>query len=141
MSTYIVKDLLRNYYNVDDTSRLDLDRAIKYLVETNTISDEERIVLKLTIEQTDTRDIARTVNLGVTTTKRRLDSVSAKMADYLGVEYQDIKILKEVEDKLGRKLTPEEEQFCWGIIRRGRGIRGVSIFSFRIENGRISAED
>jgi len=130
MST-LVKELLRNYYNIDDSSKLDLDMAIKALIDSGKFSEDERIILKLTIEQVHHSGISRVVGRQKSAVNAKINKIAKKIADYLGAEYQDEKILKEVEFRLGRALTPDEEKFCWKIIRAGRPIKGINIFNFK----------
>lgn len=131
MST-LVKELLRNYYNVDDSSRFDLDIAIKTLVDSGAFSEEELIILKLTIEQAHYSEISKIVGWKKSAINDRLSRVAKKIADYLGAEYQDDKILKEAAIRLGRELTHDEEKFCWRVIRIGHPMKkGTNIFNFR----------
>jgi len=127
----LVKDLLRNYYDVDDNSKLDLNMAIKSLIESGELSEEERIILQLTIDQAHHSEISEAVGKKKSAINDKINKIAKKIADYLGVEYQDEKILKEVEFKLGRKLTSEEEEFCWKIIRIGHPMKGKNIFNFK----------
>lgn len=138
MST-LVRELLRNYYGIDDSSKFDLNSAIEVLASRGDLDADELIILRLTIEQRHYAEVAKAVGLTRSTLQRRLTDVSHKLAEYLGKDYQDDKIIEEVEAKLGRKLTTEESTFCWKVIRSGRPIKGVNIFNFRIEdNGRIT---
>jgi len=130
MST-IVKALLRNYYNADDSSKFDLDIAIKSLVNSGKLTENELIILRLTIDQVHYSEISRVVGLKKSAINIRLNKIAKKIADYLGVEYQDEKIIQEVKLRLNRDLTYDEEKFCWKVIRGGRPIDGVNIFNFR----------
>jgi len=128
----LVKELLRNYYNVDDSSKLDLDTAIKTLIDSGEFSEEELIILKLTIEQAHNSEITKIIGWKKSAINDRLTKIAKKIADFLGAEYQDDKLLKEVAFRLGRELTNDEEKFCWKVIRVGHPIKkGVTIFNFR----------
>ena len=129
----LVKELLKNYYNVDDSSRLDLDTAITALIESEEFSEEERIILQLTIDQAHNSEIAKVVGRKKSTINNRVNKIAKKISNYLGAEYQDEKIIKEVEARMGRELTPDEIKFCWKVIRSGRPIKGINIFNFREE--------
>ena len=138
MST-LVKELLKNYYNIDDGSKFDLNSAIEVLASRGDLNADELIILQLTMEQAPPAEVAKAVYVGKSALNRRLTVVARKISDYLGREYQDEKIMEAVEVKLGRKLTAEESTFCWKVIRSGRPIKGVNIFNFRIEdNGKIT---
>lgn len=130
MST-LVKELLKNYYNIDDGSKLDLDTAIKTLIGSGEFSEEERIILQLIIDQAHYSEISEVVELKKSAINARVNKIAKKIADYLGAEYQDEKVIKEVALRLGRELTPDEEKFCWKVIRAGRPIKGANIFNFR----------
>lgn len=127
----LVKELLRNYYSIDDSSKLDLDTAIGVLIGNSELSEEERIILQLTIDQAPNSEISKVVGCVKSTVNARVGRIAKKLADYLGAEYQDEKIMREVKLRLGRELTPDEEKFCWKVIRAGRPIKGVNIFNFR----------
>ena len=127
----LVKELLRNYYSVDDSSKLDLDTAIEVLIDRGEFSEEELVILKLTIEQAHHSEISKIIGWKKSAINDRLTKISKKIADFLGVEYQDDKLLKEVAFRLGRELALDEEKFCRKVIRAGRPIRGINIFNFR----------
>jgi len=127
----LVKELLRNYYDIDDASKLDLDTAIEALIDKAEFSEEERIILQLTIDQSTNSEISKAVGWKKSTVNNRVNKIAKKISDYLGAEYQDEKIIKEVGLKLGRELTSDEEKFCWRVIRAGRPIKGINIFNFK----------
>jgi len=128
----IVKELLRNYYSIDDISKLDLDTAIASLIDCGELSKEECIVLQLTVDQVNRNDISKMVGWKKSNINIRFNVIANKISNYLGAEYQDDKIIKEVEFKLGRKLTTDEEKFCWKVIKSGRPIDGINIFNFEV---------
>ncbi len=128
----IVRDMIRNYYDLDDSSRFDLDRAIEKLVKCGALDGNDLIILKLTLDGTHYSDVARIVGCGKSAVNRRLLSIANKLSDELGEEYQDDKIIKAVELKLGRPLTKDEEAFCWQVIQAGHPLKkGLSIFNFK----------
>ena len=136
MST-IVRELLKNYYSTTDNERIDLNRAIDYLVKTEQIVGDDLIILKLTMEESPSDVIAKAVDSSKVTVYKRFIYVSGQIADYLGEDYQDTKIIRGVEEKLGRKLTEEEEKFCWKVIKRGRPLKdGLSILNFEEKDGK-----
>ena len=127
----LVKELLRNYYSVDDSSKFDLDTAIAALIDSGELSEEECVILRLTIDQTHHSEISKVVGWKKSAINIKINKIAKKIADYLGAEYQDEKIIKEAEVRLGRKLAPDEEKFCWKVIRAGRPMKGINIFNFR----------
>ena len=129
----LVKELLRSYYDADDGSKFDLDTAIKALIDSGEFSEEERIILRLTIDQSSNSEISKAVGWKKSTVNNRINKIAKKISDYLGAEYQDEKILKEAELRLGRELTSDEEKFCWKVIRAGRPMKGINIFNFKDE--------
>jgi hypothetical protein len=131
MST-IVKEMLRNYYNIDDSSKFDLDRAIESLARQGSFSSEDLIVIKLTVDGVHYKEIAKVIEETASNVNFRLIKVAGKIADFLGDEYKDEKILREVASRLGRPLTSEEENYCWKVIRAGHPLKkGVSIYNFK----------
>lgn len=132
----LVKELLRNYYSIDDSSKLDLDMAISSLIGSGELSDEECIILQLVINQAHHSKISKAVGKKKSTVNNKITKIAKKIADHLGAEYQDEKIIKEAELKLGRELTPDEEKFCWRVIRAGRSIKGMNIFNFKDKNAK-----
>jgi len=128
----IVKEILRTYYSCDDNVRLDIDSAISMLSKDGTLSDVELVVIAVTKEQYSLVEASKLVGISKTSIGRELDRACEKIANYLGHEYQDDKILSLVENKLGRKLRPAEKKFCWNKIRNfGRDkSTNVNIFNF-----------
>jgi len=128
----LVKELLRDYYNVDDSSKFDLNTAIEALIANGELSEEERVILRLVVDQTHNSEISKVIGRKKSTVNNKINKIAKKISDYLGAEYQDEKIIREAEVRLGRKLTPDEEKFCWKVIRAGRPIKkGINIFNFR----------
>jgi len=136
----IVKETIRTYYNCDENVKLDIDSAIECLSKCGVLSDVEIIVLAVTKEQYSLLAAGELVGVSKSTISRHLDRACKKIANYLGSEYQDKKILRLVEEKLCRKLTEEERKFCWSKIRNfGRNkCTDLNIFNFKTsENGKI----
>jgi len=135
----IVKELLSNFYNIDESSKFDLETAIKSLAQSGELTDEDILIIQLLIENTSIPEVVRILKIPRNTLVRRIDEISDKIARLLGEEYQDDKLLFEVEKRLGRPLTREEAKFCRIIIKRGRAIQGVNIYNFKIKkDGRIT---
>jgi len=66
------------------------------------------------------------------TINRKKKVVCEKISKQLGTDYQDLKILLQVQRKLGRNLSDDEKMFCWLIINKsGFFDRKVTIFNFR----------
>ncbi|MDD2731242.1 MAG: hypothetical protein PHW33_03930 [Candidatus Portnoybacteria bacterium] len=138
----IVRDMIRNYYNLDDSSRLDLDRAIGKLIERDALVGDDLIILRLTLDGVHYTDVARTVGVVSRKVSRRIAIIADKLSDELGEEYQDDKIIKEVERRLGRPLTDEEMAFCWQVIKTGHPLKkGLSIFNFKVGDDGFIFED
>jgi len=132
MST-IVKEMLRNYYDLDDSSKFDLDRAMESLARQGSFTSEELIVLKLTIDGVHYKEIARLIEETASNINFRLIKIANKIAEFLGEDYKDEKILKEVASRLGRPLTAEEESYCWKVIKTGHSLKkGISIYNFKV---------
>jgi len=136
----IVKEIIRTYYFCEESVKLDIDSAISQLSESGALSEVELLVLAITKEQYSLNAASELVGLSKSKIGRVLDAACQKIADHLGPEYQDTKILRAVETRLGRKLTPEEEFFCWKKITDfGRNkYSNISIFNFKItKDGKI----
>jgi len=139
----IVKDMLRNYYDLDTTSKIDLDRAIQSLIDCETLVGDDLIIMQLIIEGANYREISKIINRNTRYVSTRFNDLAQTLADELGDEYQDTVILKRVSDKLGRPLTSDEEKFCWKVIRSGQSLGdGLSILNFKVgKRGRITKRD
>jgi len=134
----IVKELLSNFYNIDESSKFDLETAIKSLAKNGELTDEDILIIQLLIENTSIPEVTRILKIPRNTLVRKINEISDKIARFLGEEYQDDKLLFEVEKRLGRPLTEEEIKFCKMIIKRGRAIQGINIYNFKIKkDGRI----
>ena len=135
----IIKDIIRTYYACGETAQFDVDEAISRLAKVGVLTEVELVVLMATKEQYSLILIGEMIGLTKSAIARNLDSACKKIAKFLGPEYQDEKILKCVEVKLGRKLTPDEEFFCWKKIRDfGRNkYSNINIFNFKIKKGKI----
>lgn len=136
----IVKEIIRTYYSCDDTIKLDIDTAISQLSNNGTLSPTELTMLAITKEQHSLPSASKLLGVSKTEAARLLDAASQKIATHLGSEYQDSKILRAVEARLGRELTPEEEFFCWKKMRDfGRNkYLDINIFNFKVtKDGKI----
>jgi hypothetical protein len=135
----IIRELLKNYYSLDESTKLDLDRAIKTLADAGELDDQDILHIQLIVEQASFSDKMKVLGICQSTMKLRFISISSKIASFLGEDYQDKKILEEVTRRLKRPLTEVEEKFCWEVIRRGRSLGGgINIYNFKVdENGQI----
>jgi len=127
----IVKDMLKNYYSLDIDVRLELDTAISDLVNSDVITDDEIIILRLTLDGTPHKIICTAVNLSKSTVNKSIIKIASRIAERLGGEYQDTKIISETEKRLGRPLTKKELSFCKKVIKGGRAVGdGKNIYNF-----------
>lgn len=145
----IVKDIIRTYYSCDENVKFDIDSTIEQLTKDGALTNKELVVIAVIKEQYSLTEASDVLNISKSTVGRLLDSACEKIADSLGAEYQDSKIIRAVEKKLGRKLTVREEKFCWRKIKDfGRNkYSTISIFNFRmtrdgkiVESGKNKAE-
>ena len=129
----IVNDLLKNYYkNIDVETKLDLDIAIRQLKNANQLDYEELKIIKLLKKQFTNIELAHEMCCSSRTINRKKKVVCEKISKQLGTDYQDLKILLQVQRKLGRNLSDDEKMFCWLIINKsGFFDRKVTIFNFR----------
>jgi len=135
----IVKELLSNFYNIDESSKFDLETAIRTLAENGELTDEDILIIQLLIENASIPEVIKILKVPRNTLVRKINEVSDKIAQFLGEDYQDDKLLFEVEKRLGRPLTEEEAKFCKIVIKRGRAIQGVNIYNFNIrKDGRVT---
>ena len=129
----IVKEIIRNFYDCDENIRLDINSAILELSKVDMLTDIELVVVAVTKEQYSLSAAGELVGLSKSAIGRHLDSACEKIANHLGSEYKDDKILELVEKKLGRNMTPSERRFCWSRIRNfGRDKSpNINIFNFK----------
>ena len=139
MVMVIVKDIIRTYYACEENIKLDINSAIFKLSDDGTLSDVELVVLAVTREQYSLTLAGELVGISKSSVGRVLDTACEKIASCLGPEYQDNVIIEAVEKKLGRKLTPVEEEFCWKKINDfGRNqYAKINLFNFEIKDGKI----
>jgi len=140
----IVKDLIKNYYQVDSSTQFDLDFAIRTLAKKGILCPEELVVIKMIMEGAERQKIVDATGLSTPTIDRKLNEASEKVSKYLGEAYSDEKIINMAEYKLGRPLTETEIAFCWFMIRfYGRKVdKNLNIHNFRIaRNGRFVPRD
>jgi len=137
----IVRGYLKNYYDLDESTKLDLDIAIETLSKSGELNERDLLQIALTIEQATASDISRMVGIKRSAINNRLSVISSKIANFLGKQYQDDKILEEVSRRLKRPLTEAEEKFCWEVINRGCALgKNTSILNFKVnENGKITS--
>ncbi len=133
----LVKELLKTYYELDDSSKIDIDNAINFLLESGQFTLEEYASIKMVKEQENRAEIAKLLGISTRTLKRRVNDGCDKIANALGERYQDSKILLQVEERLGRELTTDEEKFCLHVIKTGVSPKGSNIFCFKIVNGKV----
>jgi hypothetical protein len=135
----IVKDIIRTYYSCDENIQLDIDAAISKLSKDGTLSDVELVVLAVTREQYSLTLAGELVGISKSSVGRALDTACEKIASCLGSGYQDSLIIEAVEKRLGRKLTPDEDDFCWKKINDfGRNqYAKMNLFNFEIKDGKI----
>ncbi len=127
----IVREMLRNYYTLDDSSRFDLDRAIETLINRGELDGTQLIMLRLTTDGVRQQEIAKAVDVPRKQVSREIIKICSKLADELGDEYKDTKLLKEVENRLGRPLTKEEEAFCYKVLKAGHPIGSLSVLNLK----------
>lgn len=129
----LVSDLLKNYYrSIDIETRLDLDIAIKQLEITNQLDYEDLIIIKLLKQQFTISELAKKMSCSSRTINRKKKIICKKISNQLGDDYQDFRIISQVQRKLGRNLTDDERLFCWLVINKsGFFDRRINIFNFR----------
>jgi len=129
----IVKEIIRTYYSCEEDVKLDIDISIQELTKQGILSDVEVIVLAIIREQYSLSSAGELLGISKSAVGRALNSACSKISDYLGNEYKEEKLIKEVESKLKRKLTEEEVEFCWVKLRDfGRNkYSNLSILNFK----------
>lgn len=126
----IVKDMLHNYYTLDFSSKIDIDRALQQVI----VDDRDGKILRLFMNGETLKSISEITHVGTTTVKRTIDNIAEAIANILGEEYKDDRIIRAVSLKLKRALSKEEIEFCWQVIKSGRSL-AVDIFSLEDRNG------
>jgi hypothetical protein len=115
---------------VDLTSKMDIERAIKILYQRKELSKQEILMLKYVIAdgRLSRRDISAMIkeDFGYTvdqrTISRRLESAYWKIQRFLGFEYADSRIFKMVAKKYGYPppyiLSDDEIDKCQVVMER-----------------------
>ena len=138
----LFREMLKSYYDLDDSTKLSIDTAIQVLANENKLTGEELAVVVMLKNGGCRAETARSLGMSSGTLKRRIREVCNKLANYLGPNYQDSKILEQVKFKLGRELTEEERKYCLYVLKIGKTPKGTNVLDFRIVEGRfISNED
>ncbi len=138
----IVREMLRDYHSLDDSSRFDLDRAIEALVARGDLDGIMLIVLKLTTDGVSQHEIAKAIDIPRRQIGRQLIKLCSALAEELGEEYKDTKLLREVENRIGRPLTKKEEAFCYKVLKAGHPIGGLSVLDLNgVEDERDRDKD
>lgn len=96
--------------NIDLTTKMDIDRAIKILYERKELSLQEIQMLRYVMAdgRLSRRDISKMIQeeegyyVDQRTISRRLESAYGKIAKFLGFEYSDSRIFKMVAKQWGR---------------------------------------
>jgi hypothetical protein len=135
----LVRELLRNYHIVDTDTKLDLDIAIKDLINKGKLRSDDSDIVNLIKLQYSIPEISYKLQIPERTVYRRRVKICNSIANRLGLPYQDIKIVLVVREKLGRELSDEEVMFCQHMINSSgyRQDRRISIFNFKIVDGKV----
>ena len=127
----LIREMLKSFNIISTESRLDINKALSHLHALGSISDMDLTIVQLIIRQFIPSEIAYRLNINRATVYRKLNNVCKKLENSLGEAYHDSQILTRVEERLGRKLTPDEQTFCNLVIIRGGRIGNKTIFNFR----------
>jgi hypothetical protein len=131
---FFIRQLIIGYYDIaDEAERNDLDAAI---VSANFDDDDVRLI-ELLKKQQSYREIANTLKSNKTTISRKVNKICRQLSDLLGDDYCDSVVLTKVSRVLGRPLTEEELIFCNYVMGDPDKAGKISIFNFKIRNGRI----
>lgn len=137
----LIKELLENYHIMDVDTKLDIDMAIRDLVSRNKFSREDSSIIDLIKLQYSIPEVAFKLNKSERTVYRQRKKICHSIAERLGTSYQDIKIVFQVRDRLGRELSEEECLFCWDVIcGYNRRDKSANIFNFQLRMGNDTNE-
>lgn len=133
----VVKEILRAYYSCSEDVKFDIDRAISELVDRGMLSEVDLYIINSTKEQYSLSLIGEFLDVDRSSIGRLLNEACKKIADFLGPEYQEDKIIKAAEARLRRKLTRAEKSFCRRKMKDyGRNrYANVNIFNFKEKLG------
>lgn len=101
--------------------KIDIDRAVEVLSANRTLTDMERQVLAVASTGCSRNNGAQQLGIYRRKFVRLLNSACRKIADYLGDEYSDNRILELAEVKIGRRLTEQERKRVLGTLMRFGG--------------------
>ena len=121
----VVRDIVYRYASTKlrdklDTKLLeaiDMERAVEYLYRDGKITDSERAVLGAASIGHSVSTGAKELGISRWLYSRKLRTVCAKMANFLGWEYSDARIVDMVEFKLKRPLSKEEANSLKELLR------------------------
>lgn len=88
--------------------KIDLDRAMTYLIRTGALSDMERHILAVSSVGHSNTSGAKELGISKREYVKLLRTASQKIAKFLGWEYADTRIAVVAKARLGRELTEEE---------------------------------
>ncbi len=137
----IVKELLRTYQNIDDDTRMDLDDAIELLENDGKLSEKNRVIIRLLKEGYTVTSMCEVMGRKRRAICYQIRATTDLVATVMGEEYSDQHLLEMVEKKLKRSLTSDELQVCLHIIRNWGFDSKISLFNFKIVNGRVMSEN
>jgi predicted DNA-binding protein (UPF0251 family) len=108
---------------IDDmlVQKIDIDRAMGILSANRTLTDMERQVLVVASTGCSRNSGAQQLGIYRRRFVRLLNSACKKIAEYLGEEYSDNRILELAEVKIGRRLTEEEHRKVLETLMRFGG--------------------
>ena len=114
---------LQNRNKIDDVliQKIDIDRAFEALSNDRTLTDLERQVISVASTGCSRNYGSRQLGMHRRKYLRILNSGCRKIAEFLGDEYSDERILRKIEVRLRRKLTKGERKLLIGTLMRFGG--------------------
>lgn len=108
---------------IDDMliQKVDVERAMEFLSANRVLTDMERQVLVVASTGCSRNNGAQQLGIYRRKFVRLLNSACKKIAEYLGEEYSDNKVLELAEVKIGRSLTEEERKKVLETLMRFGG--------------------
>lgn len=136
----IVKELLRNYYTLDNDTKLDISFAFETLFKQGKIKDRQLRIGKLIVHGYSIEEIADVLDIPVRSVYWNFWALSDKIADFLGDGYQDVDIMIEVSKRLGRPLTEDENTVCEYLIGHYGYKSVINLFNFKVKDGKVTSD-
>lgn len=117
----LIRELIRNYNNLDIDAKIDLDKSIAVLIGTDVIDIEDIAIIEFYKQGHSLVVIAELIGRSKRTILRRLKNIVGMLGDDMGEPYLNDSIMRELQKRLGRTLNEHELILCRQIFNTFSG--------------------